>query len=154
MLGNPTKQLNMVEAAYAGGFAVYRSIEIILSLPGQLINDTAPQEEVRFVGYKGMFDILADMNERDSNAPPEFAGVNSLSFFASITISLGLLNLMPIPALDGGRILFVIPEIIFRRRIPSNFENAVHLFGFAFLLMVLIYVNLQDFVNPISIPSP
>ncbi|MCH7662529.1 MAG: site-2 protease family protein [Chloroflexi bacterium] len=154
IMGNPTKQLNIAEATFAGGFAVYRSIEIILSLPGQMLSGTARPEEVRIVGYKGMFDMLTNMNQRDAIAPDEFAGVNTLSFFASITVSLGLLNLMPIPALDGGRILFVLPEILFRRRVPPNFENAVHLFGFAFLLLLLVYVNLQDFINPFSMPAP
>lgn len=154
IMGNPTKQLNIAEAASAGGFAVYRSVQIILSLPGQMMSGTAQPEEVRIVGYKGMFDVLANMNERDAIAPDEIAGVNTLSFFASITVSLGLLNLMPFPALDGGRILFIIPEVLFRRRVPAKLENAVHLLGFAFLLMVLVYVNLQDFINPISIPSP
>jgi regulator of sigma E protease len=75
-----------------------------------------------------------------------------MSFFAAITISLGIFNLLPIPALDGGRIMFVLPEILLRRRVPARYENVIHLVSFALLLMLLLYVNLQDFINPISIP--
>jgi regulator of sigma E protease len=78
--------------------------------------------------------------------------VNTLAFFATITISFGVLNLLPIPALDGGRIMFTLPEIILGRRVPPKYENAIHLVSFALLLMLLIFINLQDFLNPISIP--
>jgi regulator of sigma E protease len=73
-------------------------------------------------------------------------------FFAIISISLGVMNLLPIPALDGGRIMLTLPEIIIRRRIPSQYENAIHLIGFAALLFLLIYINIQDFINPIELP--
>jgi regulator of sigma E protease len=67
-------------------------------------------------------------------------------------MSLGLFNLFPIPALDGGRILLTLPEIFLRRRIPPHYENLIHLVGFTVLLIFLIYINLQDFINPIQLP--
>jgi regulator of sigma E protease len=75
-----------------------------------------------------------------------------LQFFAIISISLGIMNLLPIPALDGGRILLTLPEILVRRRVPANYENAIHMIGFALLVLLLIYINLQDFINPIQLP--
>jgi len=75
-----------------------------------------------------------------------------LWFFMAISISLGVINLLPIPALDGGRILLTLPEILIRRRIPANFENVVHMVGFVLLILLLIYINVQDFVNPIQLP--
>jgi regulator of sigma E protease len=69
-----------------------------------------------------------------------------------ISISLGIFNLFPIPALDGGRILFTLPEIVLRRRIPPQYENVIHLVGFTLLLLLIIYINVQDFVNPIQLP--
>jgi regulator of sigma E protease len=151
-MGNPTVPLTVVEATSAGGFAVLQFIDMILSIPGRMVSGTVAPEQTRLVGFKGMFDILEDMNARDAQAPNEFAGINTLSFFASITVSLGLFNLFPIPALDGGRILFILSEIIFRRRVPHNLENTVHLVGFAFLLLLMLYINLQDFINPLTIP--
>jgi regulator of sigma E protease len=70
----------------------------------------------------------------------------------AISFSLGIMNLLPIPALDGGRILLTLPEIIVRRRIPPQYENYIHAAGFALLLLLLIYINLQDFLNPIQLP--
>jgi regulator of sigma E protease len=123
----------------------------ILTLPGRLIQGTVAPEQARLVGYKGMYDIYQDFREADAVAAVEeepSAGLNTMYFFASISISLGLLNLFPIPALDGGRILFALPEILFRKRIPQNAENIINLVSFAMLILLMIYINVQDFVNP------
>jgi regulator of sigma E protease len=60
--------------------------------------------------------------------------------------------LFPVPALDGGRILFALPEILLRRRIPAAYENVVNLVGLALLFILIFYVNIQDFLNPIVFP--
>jgi membrane-associated protease RseP (regulator of RpoE activity) len=43
--------------------------------------------------------------------------------------------------------------LLIRRRVPPQFENMIHLVGFAVLLLLLIYINLQDFINPIQLPK-
>jgi len=62
--------------------------------------------------------------------------------------------LLPIPALDGGRILFTLPEILFKKRIPPERENMIN--GVAMLLLIglMIFVNVMDFVDPAQIPTP
>jgi regulator of sigma E protease len=74
-------------------------------------------------------------------------------FIASVSISLGLMNLLPIPALDGGRIAFALPEIIIHRRIPPKYEVWVNFISFALLILLMIFINLQDFI-PITTPIP
>ena len=69
-------------------------------------------------------------------------------------ISLGIFNLFPFPALDGGRIIFLLPELIFRRRVPPRLENLIHGLGMTVLLLFMIYVNVMDFVNPINVTVP
>jgi regulator of sigma E protease len=59
--------------------------------------------------------------------------------------------LLPIPALDGGRILFTLPELIFRKRIPPQYENAVNTIGFLALLVLMFFVTAQDIINPINL---
>ena len=71
-----------------------------------------------------------------------------------LTISLGVLNLFPIPALDGGRILFVLPELILRRRIPQEWENRINAAGMIALLLLMAYVNIMDFVKPAAVVLP
>jgi regulator of sigma E protease len=152
-MGHPSIPLNLVEAVWYGGRAIYDQADALVSLPGRMLSGELDPNQGRLVGYKGMYDIYTEVREAD--AVPDSglpAGVNTLSFFASISVSLGLLNLLPVPALDGGRILFTLPELLFRKRVPPAYENAVNLVGLALLLFLMVYINLQDFLNPLVIP--
>ena len=152
-MGHPLTPTSPAEALRVGGEAIWEQANGLLALPGRLLGGAAGAEEVRLIGYKGMFDIYTQVREADaapeSDLPP---GITTLFFFAQISVSLGILNLLPVPALDGGRILFALPELVFRRRIPPAYENAVNLIGLTLLLALIVYVNIQDFVNPLVIP--
>lgn len=137
-------------------------IHALVTLPVRLLMGTVPPEQGRLVGLKGIFDIMSRSVSNDveatqtqqqqpaSSAPnPYNAPVQTLSIIALLSISLGIFNLFPFPALDGGRILFVLPEIIFRRRVPHQFENIVHAVGMTLLLALMIYVNVRDFIDPV-----
>lgn len=63
---------------------------------------------------------------------------------ALISINLGVINLIPFPALDGGRILFVAIEGVIRRRISPRFTNTVNLIGFALLMLLMVAVTFND----------
>ena len=67
-----------------------------------------------------------------------------LNILAFITINLGIFNLLPIPALDGGRLLFLIVEAVIRRPIPKKFEGIVHAIGFALLILLMLVVTFKD----------
>jgi len=137
---NPRQPISLGEAFTAGISTTYDNIRGILTIPVRMAQGQASPEEGRLVGYRGMFEIYQQV-------------FNPLWFFMAISISLGVINLLPFPALDGGRILMTLPEILFHRRIPQNYENAINLIGFAVLLILLIYINVQDFVNPIVLPK-
>jgi regulator of sigma E protease len=61
-----------------------------------------------------------------------------------ISVALGMFNLLPFPALDGGRLIFLGYEAVMRRRANERFEMAVHAFGIVFLLGVMILVTYRD----------
>jgi len=162
-LGAPfTKPTSWVETIDLGARYTYLNVRAILSLPAQIFRGTLSAEQSRFVGLKGIFDILEQTVSHDVQAtatPPATSNpvdqpVRTLELIASLSISLGIFNLFPFPALDGGRIIFLLPELIFRRRVPHQVENLVHGMGMAFLLLLMIYINVMDFVNPISITVP
>lgn len=67
-----------------------------------------------------------------------------LMVVAIISINLGVVNLIPFPALDGGRILFVFIEGVIRRRISPKFSNTVNLIGFILLIILMIAVTWKD----------
>ncbi len=67
-----------------------------------------------------------------------------ISFIALLSVNLAVLNILPIPALDGGRILFVLIEMIRRKPNDEQVENIVHLTGYALLMILVIMVTFKD----------
>ncbi|MFL2664363.1 MAG: site-2 protease family protein [Dehalococcoidia bacterium] len=73
------------------------------------------------------------------------------SLAATLSLSLGIINLLPIPALDGGRILFVVIEIIRGgKKISPEREGLVHLLGFILLLSLIAVISIQDITRIVS----
>ncbi|MCP6133972.1 site-2 protease family protein, partial [Klebsiella pneumoniae] len=66
---------------------------------------------------------------------------------AMLSVNLGIMNLLPIPALDGGRILFVLYEWLFRRPVNRKVEINIQVFGVLFVLMIMILVTWNDIQN-------
>jgi len=163
-LGVPFKTSGSIfETLDLGARYTYLNIKNLVSLPAQMIRGTLGPEQSRLIGLKGIYDILEqtvshDVEASSAAAPvstdPVDQPVRTLELIASLSISLGIFNLFPFPALDGGRIIFVIPELIFRRRVPAQFENLVHGLGMTVLLLFMIYVNVMDFVNPVNLTIP
>jgi regulator of sigma E protease len=148
-MSNPTKPISLINAFPLGTMAVVDQGYLLLTLPMKFFQGSVPAEEMRVVGFKGMYDIYQGVRDIEASQK-QTRGVGTLAFFAMISASLGILNLMPIPALDGGRILFTLPELLIRRRVPAHLENTLHMVGFMLLLVLLVYVNLQDFINPVN----
>ena len=71
-----------------------------------------------------------------------------LQFIAILSISLALINILPFPALDGGRLLFIILEKIFRRKVvKENVENIIHTVGFILILLFAALITYKDVMN-------
>ena len=75
---------------------------------------------------------------------------NIWPIMALITINLGIFNLLPLPALDGGRLLFILFEMIFRKPVPQKFENLVHTLGFVLLFGFMILITFKDILKLIT----
>jgi len=87
-------------------------------------------------GVVGIYGIVADAQN--------MGWTYLLMITAIISINLGVINLVPFPALDGGRILFVLIEAVTRRRIPANAANYTNLVGFALLMILMVLVTWRD----------
>lgn len=138
VLTYPTRPIPLSLAVSRGTAQAVEYLKGVLHLPARMLQGQVSPEEGRVVGFKGMYDIYQELQE-------------PLYFFMIISLTLGFMNLLPIPALDGGRILFTLPEIIIGRRIPPRFENVVNTISYILLLLLLLYVNIQDFINPIQL---
>ncbi len=131
---------------------VYDQINQTISLPGKLLRKEVSPEQGRFVGPVGIYSIFQNTLKADLEllaAGSPLGGINTSSLIAILSVALGITNLLPIPALDGGRILLILPELILRRRIPAKYENIIHLVGFALVILLSIYITTQDILNPI-----
>ncbi len=74
-----------------------------------------------------------------------------LEFAAFLSINLAIINLLPLPALDGGRIAFVLLEWVRRgKRIPARIEGVIHMAGFALLIGFILLVTYQDIIRIVS----
>jgi regulator of sigma E protease len=68
-------------------------------------------------------------------------------FIAMISINLAMLNLVPFPALDGGRVLFVLIEVIIRKRIKPAIANWLNLIGFGLLICLMLFITYKDILK-------
>ncbi|HHW56583.1 MAG TPA: RIP metalloprotease RseP [Clostridia bacterium] len=73
--------------------------------------------------------------------------INLLAFSALISVNLGIFNLLPLPALDGGRILFVLAEAVRGKPLPPEKEGYIHYLGFLLLIALLIFVTYRDILR-------
>ena len=149
LTGNPRLQTTWGESITYGAQSIAFQVNELIHLPARLIRQEIAADQARLSGLKGMYDMLAWAGEIDRSSERPFLTLNLIGV---ISLGLALANLLPIPALDGGRLLFVLFEAVARRRISPRYEGLAHAIGFAFLLAVMLYVNLQDFLNPISLP--
>jgi regulator of sigma E protease len=69
---------------------------------------------------------------------------------ALIAVNLGVMNLLPIPALDGGRVIFLVIEKIRRKPVNPKYEGMVHMASLAVLLLFMVYVSFNDIVRLVS----
>ena len=154
---------SVIDSVRYGSLAVYEQVRLLVLLPAQMVRGQVSAENSRFVGLKGIYDLFGQAVSRDvqsrepqpsSPASPQTPTYFTLQLIGILTISLGVLNLFPFPALDGGRIMFVLPELVLQRRVPPEWENGINAVGMALLLAFMVYVNVMDFVNPAIVTLP
>ncbi len=107
-------------------------------------------------GKYGLKDISGPVGTIDaiakSTAEPEAFSekiLTALMFLSIITINVGMFNLLPIPALDGGRLFFILIEMIRRKPIPAKKEGIVHTVGMVLLLAFMAIIMVSDIIKVI-----
>ena len=93
----------------------------------------------------GPVGIVSEVNNAVNSG--SYSWLYVLNLVAILTINLGIFNILPIPALDGGRILFVLIEMIRRKAIPPEKEGIVHAVGMLLLLAFIVFVSFHDIMR-------
>lgn len=99
-------------------------------------------------GPIGTISVISDMATSDEGKSIDWS--STLMMMALITINIGLFNLLPLPALDGGHFFFMLIELIFRKPVPQKFEKWVHVGGLAVLLIFMAVISAADIWKLIS----
>ncbi len=113
---------------------------LIFILFYQLITDQLPEEVddegSQVTGPVGIVIMIGEFAE---------TGMGELLMLAGIlSVNLGIINLLPIPALDGGRILFLLIEAVRRKPVDPEKEGLIHFIGFALLIMFILFITYRD----------
>jgi regulator of sigma E protease len=142
----PRISRNPIEAIGGSLGFMWEYISLYGRLPSMLINGEITAQEARPVSIVGISQIAGEAAETSASSGNLYP---ILSITAFISVALGLTNLLPIPALDGGRILFVLIEAVRGRRIEPEREGMVHVIGMLVLLALMAVLIVQDIINPI-----
>ena len=97
-------------------------------------------------GPVGIVSTITEVGQQSESASE---AVENIAYFAAlIAANLAVMNLLPLPALDGGKIFFLVINqislILFKKQIPAKFENYVHLAGFVLLMLLTAYIMFND----------
>ncbi len=98
-------------------------------------------------GPVGIVDAVDATYQSSKAAGVKIVVLNLMNFAILLTANLGIMNLLPIPALDGGRLVFLIVEAVRRKRVPPEKEGMVHFAGFALLLALMVVVMYNDIIK-------
>lgn len=93
----------------------------------------------------GPVGVVSEINTAVNSGSESWLYVLNLT--ALLTINLGVFNLLPIPALDGGRLFFMLIELITRKKIPPEKEGMVHAIGFLLLIMLIVFISYNDILK-------
>ncbi len=135
-----------IDAVGMAGQSIFDVVYGTLRAPLMLIQGQISPSEARPVSVVGISQLAGAAAEETARRRDLFP---ILWFAGIISVALGFTNLLPIPALDGGRISFVLVEAIRGRRIEPEREGMVHLVGMLVLLGLMVLIIIQDIVNPI-----
>ena len=138
--------LNPLAAVQQGFLQTVRVIGLTLRVPKMLLEGTIAPSDARLVGLVGM--------AQETSATVSYVADTGFwypLFFLTGLFSAGLsiANMLPIPALDGGRLFFVILEWIRGRRIPPEREAAYHFVGIVVLLTLMVIISFNDLISPL-----
>ena len=95
-------------------------------------------------GPVGIVKTIGDTYDESVSSGVFYVIMNMLNIAVLLSANLGVMNLLPFPALDGGRLVFFIIEAIRGKKIDENIEGRVHLIGFALLMGLMVEVMFND----------
>ncbi len=119
--------------------AVYYGRIVLMSLRDIIVGKYGLND---LQGPVGIVTVIGDVTEKSGF---DFSFI--LDIATLVTINIGIFNLLPIPALDGGRLVFLLIEAVRRKALKAETEGMIHFVGFAALMLLMIFVTFNDVKN-------
>jgi regulator of sigma E protease len=143
------RHYGLFQAISHSGAELWNFTKAFVELPVAAIRNQIPARLLRPVSVVGISQLGGQALD---SSITQNAAWPILQLTALISLALAVTNLLPLPALDGGRILFVFIEALRGQRIDPQRETMVHLIGFAILLTTMLVFVYLDIVDPLVIP--
>ncbi len=134
-----------VDKVFSGFMHAYNLLEYNFSAIGQLISVAIKEKTTAPVagavsGPIGIYSVVNDMVKTSG----EQLVKNILNLIALLSLSLGVMNILPFPALDGGKMVFVVYEWITGKQVNKKIENITNMAGFGLLMGLAVLVSIND----------
>jgi regulator of sigma E protease len=133
--------LSFFQGLWQGVLSTWQYIVLVLQLPVMLIMGQLSPADAQLSGPVGIAEMVGGAVSATIDTGLWFP-IWRLS--AVLSAALAVTNLLPLPALDGGRLLFILIEVLRGRRINPEREGFVHMIGFVLLLGLLVFITIQD----------
>ena len=139
------EKASLIEVVKYGFIEVKYWIDTTLQTIVQLITGNINKEEI--AGPVGIVNMVGNVIEESSNYGAMALFLNILNMCILLSANLGVMNLLPIPALDGGRLVFILIEAVRGKPIDQEKEAMVHLIGLAALMLLMVFVMYNDIIR-------
>jgi regulator of sigma E protease len=131
-----------VNAVYEVRYWIYTTLQSLKMLltGGASVNDLS--------GPVGIVQNMGEVYDESVSSGGYYAAfINMLNWMVLLSANLGVMNLLPLPALDGGRLVFLLVEAVRRKRIDPEKEGYVHMIGIVLLMLLMVFVMFNDIRN-------
>ena len=139
---NYRQKTNVLETLEYSAYEVYYWIDTTVSSLGLLFKGGVQLDDMS--GPVGVVDAIGTTYQESRDEGAFYVWMNLLNIAILLSANLGVMNLLPIPALDGGRLIFLIVEAIRRRRVEPELEAKIHFAGLMLLLLLMVVVMFND----------
>ncbi len=136
---------SIMETLEYGAYTVRFWISTVIDSLRLMITGNVSMNEVS--GVVGIVDIVDETYEQSAAIGWNYVVLNMMNLAVMLSANLGVMNLLPIPALDGGRLVFLVLEAIRGKRVSPEKEGFVHFIGFAALMLLMVVILFNDIIK-------
>ncbi len=142
------KYQNPQDKLFSGFLHAYNIVDFTFYTTGYLISSSFKQKNIAPLSEttSGPIGIFSLVNDTVKNSGKKLA-INLMNLVALLSLSIGVINILPLPPLDGGKLAFILYEWTSGRRVNQIFEKYFSLLGFVFLVSLAIVVSINDIIK-------